>query len=306
MTGKETAQRLIAIFERLLAQGDGLCEELRFGCVAGSPQREGFAHTVNRGELIIFILSGTCRVEYLDVAKTRRDATLAPGTVLYLGQAPFSQFYDESCERVGVSVAGLRLGLSYHDFHEGEAYPNCPDIYLRGNLAGNTELDDLFTLLDKRARSPVERDELTCSLPRMIVLALLEYFRQTPRLRPENVDKLRWEQLRGYLEENYSKPLSRGSVAEKFQLSEDHLSRLFQKKTGFTFSQLLLKLRMERAKALLQGGGFSVKEVAYECGYRDFSYFTRAFKKYYNALPKNVLDQDNEYSAQDLSMHRRR
>lgn len=298
---KETARKLISVFERLLAQGDSLCEEMRFGAVTGSAERRKDAHA--RGKLVVFVLTGASRVDYLDASGEKCRAVLVPGTTLYLGKASCTHYFEDSCERVGVSVAGLRLSLSYHDFHKGEAYPRCPDIYLHGNIAGNFELEDLFALLDKRARSPVERDAFTCSIPRMIILALLEYFRQKPTLRPTSVDKLRWEQLNSYLEENFAKPLNREKVAAEFKLSEDHLSRLFLRKTGLTFSQTLLKLRMEHAKAMLQSGDLSVKEVAYTCGYQDFSYFTKVFKKYYKALPKSVISQANEYIVDDLSSH---
>jgi AraC-like DNA-binding protein len=287
-----------------LSKGRRLCGEVRFGAVAGI-QDSGYAHVSNLGKLIVFVLSGKCRVDYVDSTKKHASAIIEPGTVLYLGKAPFSQYYDDSCERIGISITGLRMGLSYHRYRKGEAYPNCPDIYLRGSLADGSELEDLLALLDKRASKPERTDAFTCSIPRMVSLALLEYFQRTPALRPESSGKLLWEQIRDYLEANYSQRLNRESVAEKFKLSEERLSRLFQKKTGLTFSQTLLKLRMEHAKKALQTGDFSVKEVAYGCGYRDFSYFTKAFKKYFKVLPKSVASQGNDYTAQDLSSYRR-
>lgn len=52
-----------------------------------------------------------------------------------------------------------------------------------------------------------------------------------------------------------------------------------------TYSEHLLKARMERAKELLAGSNAIVKSVCYEVGYRDVKYFSRLFRQYTGVNP---------------------
>ena len=63
-------------------------------------------------------------------------------------------------------------------------------------------------------------------------------------------------------------------LAAAVGLNPAYLSGLLKNKTGMTYSEHLLKARMERAKELLAGSNAIVKSVCYEVGYRDVKYFS--------------------------------
>jgi AraC-like DNA-binding protein len=88
-----------------------------------------------------------------------------------------------------------------------------------------------------------------------------------------------------YLNTHTHEPLSREAVATEFGISPSHISRLFQEQGGTSFSQYLLRMRMERAVSLLQQQERTIKEVGYYCGYRNDSYFIRTFKSYHGVSP---------------------
>jgi hypothetical protein len=67
--------------------------------------------------------------------------------------------------------------------------------------------------------------------------------------------------------------------------SHDSLRHRFRKIFGISPQGMLLRLRMDRAKELLQTSDLSVKEIAHEIGYSRQHDLTRAFHKYIGTSP---------------------
>ncbi len=77
------------------------------------------------------------------------------------------------------------------------------------------------------------------------------------------------------------------TVADRLFINSSYLSRLFKQETGVPFSTYVLERKMERAKSILQDGG-KVYDAARLVGYRDVSYFTKVFRKYWGVNPGGV------------------
>lgn len=89
-----------------------------------------------------------------------------------------------------------------------------------------------------------------------------------------------------YIKENYMNEVKLSSLAEKLNISPEHLSRIFKKDTGFGFSEYLTLYRLQRAeKMLFNEPGRSVGEIAYFCGFNDSNYFSYRFKERYGIPP---------------------
>jgi AraC-like DNA-binding protein len=82
-----------------------------------------------------------------------------------------------------------------------------------------------------------------------------------------------------YIKRNLDKPISRDQVARVCNLSPSYFSHLIKERTGYTYSDLLNRFRIEHACALLEQSSLSASDVAYACGFNDQSYFTKVFKK---------------------------
>jgi len=82
-----------------------------------------------------------------------------------------------------------------------------------------------------------------------------------------------------YIEANYTKKLTLGEVAEKTYVSQWHLSKLLNRHTGQSFSDILNHVRIERAKELLQDPALRIGEIAEQVGFLDIAHFSRVFKK---------------------------
>ncbi|WP_238649970.1 AraC family transcriptional regulator [Paenibacillus piscarius] len=86
-------------------------------------------------------------------------------------------------------------------------------------------------------------------------------------------------QLVRYMEQHYAEPVTRDSLARIFNYSAPYLSKHFRRETGTSIIDYFIRIRMNRAGALLQQTDLSMQEIARSVGYTDVSYFIRLFKK---------------------------
>lgn len=97
-----------------------------------------------------------------------------------------------------------------------------------------------------------------------------------------------------YIGEHYREKLTLTDVADQIYVSQWHLSKLLNKHTEHTFSELLNGVRIEAAKELLKDPALRIGDIADEVGFMDMAHFSRVFKKqigisaneYRNAMPK--------------------
>ena len=74
-------------------------------------------------------------------------------------------------------------------------------------------------------------------------------------------------------------------LAEELNLSRSQLYRKIKSLTGHTANEFLRKLRLEKAKEIIENGDASISEVCYKVGFSSPSYFTKCFKAYFGVLP---------------------
>ena len=100
-----------------------------------------------------------------------------------------------------------------------------------------------------------------------------------------------------YLEAHYQDG-TLTKCAERVSLSPTYLSRIFKEKSGMSFSDRLLQIRMERACELLSNPDYKGYDVAYDVGYDNPKNFSRAFKNYYGKTPSEYRQHRKEDSAE--------
>lgn len=97
-----------------------------------------------------------------------------------------------------------------------------------------------------------------------------------------------------FLMENYKQKISVEDVANIVYISPSHLSYLFRVQLNVSFKQLLLNLRVERAKTLLaQVPRLQITSISSDVGFRDLSHFEKTFKKNTGMTPKKYRIQLN-------------
>lgn len=77
-------------------------------------------------------------------------------------------------------------------------------------------------------------------------------------------------------------------------LSSSYLSRLFKSQCSVSFSDYLLKKRMERACVLLNDPRNKIYEISDAIGYDNPKNFSRAFRNYFNMSPKEFKEKGSE------------
>lgn len=83
---------------------------------------------------------------------------------------------------------------------------------------------------------------------------------------------------------NYDKDVYLCDLAEQLHISERHAERLVLQYTGHSFREELVAVRMRIAHQLMQGGEkVSLEQIAKYVGYRSYSGFWKAMKRYENA-----------------------
>lgn len=105
-------------------------------------------------------------------------------------------------------------------------------------------------------------------------------------LEEETPNEFLLQDIKEYVNEHFHEDISLQDVADRMFFSTVYFSRFFKKQTGETFSNYLLRVRMEHAVKLLQKNK-KVTEISEACGYNDPSYFARIFKEYYKYTPKD-------------------
>lgn len=85
-------------------------------------------------------------------------------------------------------------------------------------------------------------------------------------------------------------------LAEKFQMSYGHFSRLFKLVMGMTFSDYVTSLRIDKARRYLLTTNKSITEIAFETGYSSASHFIQVFKRRFKKTPaKYKKDFQNNF-----------
>lgn len=89
-----------------------------------------------------------------------------------------------------------------------------------------------------------------------------------------------------YLHNHYADEISIHYLASRVNMSEGHFSRVFKEYMKVSPMEFLIQIRMEESKKLLRESEKSIGEIALECGFHDFSYFSKCFRDKTHLSPK--------------------
>ncbi|ARU57398.1 transcriptional regulator [Oleiphilus messinensis] len=84
--------------------------------------------------------------------------------------------------------------------------------------------------------------------------------------------------IQQWIEQNYLDVVSIEQLATRFGFSERNLKRRFKGATKLPVIQYLQKVKIDKAKKLLLSTNLSVKEIAYQVGYTNDSFFSKLFR----------------------------
>jgi transcriptional regulator GlxA family with amidase domain len=88
-----------------------------------------------------------------------------------------------------------------------------------------------------------------------------------------------------HMQQHLAEPLPIPELAARVNLSPSRFRDLFSAQTGLGPVQYLQRLRLRRARLLIERTFLSVKEVMALVGYNDPSHFSREFRRFHGIAP---------------------
>ncbi len=177
----------------------------------------------------------------------------------------------------------------------GQGYGNCFCFFNDCFLSGD---QPFYRLRDTPEQSVLSIEKLMItefsgSSPyrESFCASLFETLHQYIRtLLPTASQDLSVEKLRQEIEHHFRDPLySPTADSSGSTFCSEHMRRLFARAIGMTPLQYLIQLRISYAKSLIADQmkiGLSLKQIAFTCGYNDYYYFSRQFKKQTGFSPR--------------------
>lgn len=92
-----------------------------------------------------------------------------------------------------------------------------------------------------------------------------------------------------YINEHLTEDVSIDLLAEHFFISKYYLMHSFKEETGYTIGNYLSAKRLRYAKELISGG-MPVTQACFECGFKNYSTFSRAYKKNFKVPPTQHIE----------------
>jgi two-component system, response regulator YesN len=110
----------------------------------------------------------------------------------------------------------------------------------------------------------------------------------------QNEEMNNMQKIEEYLRTHFQEDINLQTIADRFFLNRDYISRKFKQEFNETITDYLTKIRIEKSKELLANPTKKIYEIAYQVGYQNEKYFSKVFKKQTRATP-------NEYRNSILS-----
>ncbi|MCK9862191.1 AraC family transcriptional regulator [Paenibacillus sp. ATY16] len=131
-----------------------------------------------------------------------------------------------------------------------------------------------------RSMTALKLAELFVQLSR----AYLAEHLQSARKRTTKGEATAYELL-DYIHQHYPDKITGSDIEARFDCNFDYLNRIFNKITGCSITHYVNKVRVNRARELLEKTQMTIGEVAELVGFGDIYYFSKVFKKYVGLSP---------------------
>lgn len=215
--------------------------------------------------------------------------TLAHGDALFIPAFASSQpTWDKDVLLLSVLFAPSYIGFHFFDKRAATAgFHRLRTLEITQQNA--EEIEHILQALNALAARTADPD-----IGRYLVLGLLHVCRNQLALPLANKMQrgaFLYKSICTYVQDNFSSGLTRENTAAMFNISANHLSRIFQQEGSMSFIDYLHWVRLGKAKMILQKYHLNVNEVAHRCGYSDASYFCRLFKRQFEVTPSEYRER---------------
>lgn len=245
----------------------------------------------------IYLVDGNV-IFYVDAIPIR----LQPGEALFIKSGQIHSGRMECAGRCKFYSIVFNLAMLDCEFlgESRDAYINpliakrysLPKIYRPADdRYGKYVIDELCSIIGSYFdQSPAYELNIVSSLY-LIISRIVEYGTLELETRIpgewEGYKKERFKHVLEYIHTNYKRRISVDDMARQVSLSPFHFSRFFKSISGKTPVEYLNEYRIDQASHLLLSFNDKIMDIAFDCGFLNFSYFIKLFRKYKGCTPSD-------------------
>lgn len=155
-----------------------------------------------------------------------------------------------------------------------------------------SQKNDIVTLLNRILKERQGEEIGSDFLNQLLVLELFVLISRALKMEWESSIRDKTPKLKElieiavkYIHNNFERDISLGDVAKYVFLSPSYFTRAFKDEVGLSPINYLLKLRVERAKELLEDTDHKISDIALSVGFSNQQRFNEIFKKYSRMTP---------------------
>ncbi|KAI4452765.1 HTH-type transcriptional activator RhaS [Eubacterium plexicaudatum ASF492] len=169
--------------------------------------------------------------------------------------------------------------------------------YLLFRLNGQRHISNLMeNMIASMAGESENEDVINQYSMGLVFLYLLNHMDKLAHNSSQNYEDVVIQATLKYIDTQYRTAVL-SHIAEDFNQSLSSVSRLIKKNTGYTFVELLMRKRFQKALMFLVETELPVEKIAANIGYENQSYFYRQFKARYGMTPSQYR-QEHKHDAQ--------
>lgn len=222
-------------------------------------------------DAFVYILSGSCKYVFDD----KTEFTANAGDIIYLAHKAVYTMY----------IFSPKYRFIFCDFEFNTTEKRKSAIFTPEKSAENL----FYKLLSFNLKMPnTSFAEMLSTLYKIYSCAILSQ----KTLTPVDTTSQKISQIKEFIDQNYADVnLSVSILAEKTDLSEVYLRKLFKQEFLETPSQYITNVRLEKAKSLMKYPFLTLEDCAKQCGFSSLQYFCRVFKSSTGISPNKFRKQ---------------
>ena len=212
-------------------------------------------------DAFVYVISGSCTYRFDD----KTEFKVTAGDVFYL---PYQSIYT-------MYIHTDDYKFIFCDFEFTEPSARRSALYSHQDLKN---VNSLFFKLLNRYRASAKNTYIECMSILYSIYGLLQ--KNTQKSYIGKSQERNMIEARCYIDENFNLPeFSISQLAERIEMSEVYLRKLFRAQYGISPSKYLISVRIKNAKKLMKYPFLTLEECALQSGFSSLQYFCRLFKK---------------------------
>ncbi len=243
---------------------------------------------------LIAVHSGSLIYQFPDLQKT---VTVKEGELLLIYP---DTLYSGSCETetAFASVCRFDLDSSLRQVEPWRSYINQAHHFMQFPKADKSFLSLINHSVFIAREASDELNYVKCSsLLTYLMTELLPTRFNSPKRRGR-IHHQAFIDLIFWLRDNLSKEITVKEMGERCGISESHFRAEFQAFSGWAPKVFFTRLKMQTACTRLRYTTTSVKEIAFDLGFKEVSSFYKAFRQYSKLTPAKFRKQGFELAVQ--------